>query len=379
MKNVKMALVASMTLLVLSCSDLEEAAEAVENVLSEKPESVDFIETAIEQADFDEVASNPDILAQDILQLSDEVVSSLSSGDIAPEVAVSLQLLEDTNYPPKGFEAPIHTRTCEKSGNDVEVNIERSRSSSKTREGTNIESERVFKFHTEVVRTWSNDSNDLVCNSAATALDFSAADFSSGVSMAVSFTRKKTQWMHIKNKVRNREVNRQHSFISEGEREVRWNRAVTDTEGSTVTLEREVTMDVSRKAEILTPKNIKIGFETSIITKDDAPLIQTIVRDVDTFQPVTRTINSGTVVSQRKGGYLQSVYSEVVFGAESRCMPTSGQIEGALYNDDDNLEKSYTISFSTGQAFIEFEDGEQFEFTPQGCEIAEAKDLQEST
>lgn len=349
----------------IGCGLKDEDPTARENDSINKPDQLNGYQGNGETVEFEQYAQDAELVSASVMSVGDEATSSLADGDSDMTGATSLSLAGEI------ARNVVRERSCEKPEDDVVVSIHRGMEQTVSRVARRGSLERYFKFDSNIKRTWSNELNDLECHENGKHINLSAVDFNSSVKLTAEFTREKTQWIKLTNNVRNIEKTTQHAFKSEGSRQVEWQSLTEDEETSTATEERTVKIEANRKFEITKADGKVFGFETTISTDAESPLVQSIERDLETREAKKRTIKSGKLIAVRKDkGRLETTFDNVVYDVESACMPVSGKLSGALYKDGEaEAVRSYSIEFNGTDAQITFANGETAEYIPEGCEL----------
>lgn len=377
----KKLLAVSAAVVVMSCGlNEDEARELVNdftgNEEAEEPSEFGEIGGEYEEASFDQMVNDPVLLGSNIQASTDEASSSFADGDDAfrgNAPSASLALVEgdeeDADKKPKRV---LRSRECTEEEGAVSVEIKRAMEHRVKREGPVRKHERAFSFQASITRDWTNDDANLECHENGKHINLEKVDFASNVKLVAEFAREKHQWN--KTTFRNGKTRAMESkFKSKGTRTVNWTSYEEGEE--TITAERTVTLDASRVLEIAGKNGKRIGFESKIMTKEDAPLMQVIERSTDDLKAKKRTIKSGTIINQRKDeSRIETTFTDVVYGVEEACMPESGVIAGAVYKkDQEDAVKSYTITFTDGSGVIVFDNGDTTEYVAEGCELEDVE------
>ena len=109
------------------------------------------------------------------------------------------------------------------------------------------------------------------------------------------------------------------------------------------------------------------SFSHNIQVVEGLPIITN--KEFSNNQLVSLTIESGTIQSTfNDGSRVVSSYENLVFDSDS-CVPSAGEISGAVYDSEDSSDPSSTfiIGFLNGEANISYDQGPEQDFEIERC------------
>jgi hypothetical protein len=349
------------------------------------PEGADREETATdeelnveeEEVSDSEFVSDEEISGETITAQIDEAVSSIAEEQDASS-ASALGLRSGVGkMGGKERKAGKRHRECTVDGNSAVVSIKRN--FSRTFDKSGMRSITVSMANAgSRTRTWSLEDGQIGCKENGKSADVPKDD-RAGVTLDVEFERSKSKSMAMINR-KGEIVERSKSFSAKGERHVKFLSVTEDDEASEITVVREQTKKVTRTMHIMNKKGEERFMEHSIESKEDAPMNVTIVRDSGTHKALSRTINSGSLISEsKKGGLVETSFDSVTY-EPNNCFPISGTISGSITKpNEDEAFVTYTITFDGSSKLIEFSDGRSHEFSPEGCDLEAPEEIEDVT
>jgi hypothetical protein len=325
-----------------------------------KVDSTEIFEPIVSpEATSDEAISDSELAGETVTSGIDVAISSLADESDIATSSLSLRAAS------KKVEF-IRFRECQKQEyGAAHESIKRKLTREFSLEGARRKVESNFVAQGEINRVWDKPEIGVDCSEDGRYALMPWGDLQ-GLSLESEFSKSRLREITFASKISGKSFSRSHKFAAQGVHQISWN-AVTDDSGM-IAIEKTIAKDVTRTMEFQNSKGRERSMVRNFKTKADYPLNVTVERDSTTYVVVSRTINQGALVATGKSGRMELEFDHVKW--TNACMADSGTISGSLFKPDSTQpEMTFEISFSGDSKSIVFSNGEQFEYTPEGCEL----------
>lgn len=268
-------------------------------------------------------------------------------------------------------------RECKEEAGKAIVDIRRSAKREFSWEGPVRKAESNFSAYYEKTRTWAKEGGEVKCSEDKKHAEIPVADMQ-GVTLDVTFKHERSRKVTIENLKKGTKSERSFSYNVEGDRHLVW-KSVTEA-GDVLTIEKEATGTANRKLEIQKKDGTTKTLEATVTNAEGQPLVISVERNKDTLVWISRTIKSGTRIATGKdGGRVEVSFTDVKYTKEKRCTAVSGSISGKIFKKD-ATEPSVTfeVTFDGDSKTVNFSNGKEFEYSPEGCDLDEAEQATEA-
>lgn len=279
------------------------------------------------------------------------------------------------------------TRTCVEDGVNAVVQV--SGAIEKSKIMTSPDGDRTIEHSitgsSTMKRTWSNTTGTAVtCNSEKSAAQISWTS-PDNLKLEAEFERSRAREMKITTPKFEKDFS--GSFKSSGKRTLIWGTSSTSTDtADSYFRTHTATMESTREMTISNVSGVKKEIQLKVATKEGAPLIVSVERSVSGNAVLSRTIVSGTLVTQKdveKGsgsdsgdGSIETTYQNLkVDITDGECEASSGSASIAFKDSADTTIKAYELSIdSSGEPQLKDSAGVQVEgFELDGCDPEDMK------
>lgn len=328
-------------------------------------EALQHDQSAAPLASMDQMQSDTDVqeaaLADSVVEASDALdqgEESLESNSSQVE-ALSLQ---EFSLAEEATRSKLLSRSCveDSASGQAIVKVQRQLAKARVAVSKHVESGVAQSYLESLTRTWSYPGAEGQVKCDATKR-FAKPDFEymSQIKLNVEFVRESSASIF-----RERDSHEARAakgkIISKGTREFLYEKGEASSDPKLRNNKVTMKASVSKKFHGKNLQGKEVEFDLSMSTKDGAPLVMHVVRDIESHKAVERTIVSGTKVSQhRNGATVESSYDNVKFVRGENCLlPQSGRITGSISKQGKDA-RSFTITFADGKATIKLPNGEE--------------------
>ena len=279
------------------------------------------------------------------------------------------------------------TRTCVEDGGNAVVQISSSIEKSKTvtTPRANRTIEHSITGSSTMKRTWSNTTGTAVtCNSEKSAAQISWTS-PDNLKLEAEFERSRAREMKITTPKFEKDFS--GSFKSSGKRTLIWGTSSTSADtADSYFRTHTATMESTREMTISNDNGVKKEIQLKVTTKEGAPLIVSVERSVSGNAVLSRTIVSGTLVTQKEvekvsgsdsgDGSIETTYQNLkVDISDGECEASSGSASIAFKDSAGTTIKAYELSIdSSGEPQLKDSAGVAVEgFELDGCDPEDMK------
>ena len=274
-------------------------------------------------------------------------------------------------------------RTCKLSDDQKSaiVTVKRSVDRERTFSRLNRSGSSVLKLLMEKTRTWSKEGGSIACAADQKHADINRADLQ-GVSLVSTFNRQHLQSSTFENLKKGTSTKQSRKSTATGQKTIKWTAVKTD--GNNLLLTKEVQSESTRSFESENKKGETKSFTTTVKTDASLPLVIQVERDKVSDKIVSHTIVSGKkVATQKSGGRIETVFSNVKYLPGDGCYATSGKIEGSIFAKDATTPSTtFVVEFSgdTKNIVMTKADGSksEVEYVADGCDL-EAQEVEDTS
>jgi hypothetical protein len=283
------------------------------------------------------------------------------------------------------------TRACVEDGVNAVVQISSTIEKSKTvtTPRANRTIEHSITGSSSMKRTWSNTTGTAVtCNSEKSAAQISWAS-PDNLKLEAEFERSRAREMKITTPKFEKDFS--GSFKSSGKRTLIWGASSTSADtADSYFRTHTATMESTREMTISNDNGVKKEIQLQVATKEGAPLIVSVERSVSGNAVLSRTIVSGTLVTQKDvakdveegsaedsgDGSIETTYQNLkVDISDGECEASSGSASIAFKDSAGTTIKAYELSIdSSGDPQLKDSAGVAVEgFELDGCDPEDMK------
>jgi hypothetical protein len=308
----------------------------------------------------------------------DEAISSAVEENEA-ESSTGLTLADGAGAAVPGFGrkgAAKRFRECAEDGGHAKVTIEDRMDVTVTRT-TAVRTSEVgthYLWHRD--RDWSRaDGTPVACGPMKKAAKIDV-DAMAGVNLAVGFERSGSRSATTTNKKNGKTVQTSAEYKATGTRNIAWQSADAQT-GGNLLLVKEVAIDATRTAKV-TSNNVSKESSGSLKTGDK--LVIAVERDPAAGHAVvSRTIKSGSIVAVSNGNTITTTFADVKYVPNDGCFAVSGSIKGSVLKSGETTPGlTFEVSFSGDEKKIVFSNGDEVDYTAEGCVLEEPAKVEEA-
>jgi hypothetical protein len=315
------------------------------------------------------VVSDEETSTQAITAQVDEAISAAGEDQEAESTTGLLLTEADTKK--------VHTRfrSCSELDGKAVVDIKRSIERAYTNEWPMRSASTSFKLLDERTRTWSIADGAVKCSDNKKHAIVPWENIQ-GMTTGVKFSYAKSRESTVTNKKKSTTISTAHSVTAKGERTISWSNVASDT---SIIVQKSIVSAVERELTIKKKDGQTKVLSSSVVIAADSPLITVVERDKTTKDVVSRTIKSGKVIANGKdGGKIETVYEGVKYTTENKCMASEGKISGSIFvKDASEAAVTFVITFNGESKSIVYSNGNEAEYSPDGCIFDEPEDVTE--
>lgn len=307
---------------------------------------------------------------------SDAMAASTSQG-----TTTALALSESVD------DKSVVTRTCVEDGANAVIQVSGTIEKSKimTSPGGDRTISHSITGSSSMKRIWSNTTGTAVtCNSekSAAQINWTSPD---NLKLEAEFERSRAREMKITTPKFEKEFS--GAFKSSGKRTLIWGTSSTAADtGDSYFRTHTATMESTREMTISNDNGVKKEIQLKVVTKEGAPLVVSVERSVSGNSVLSRTIVSGTLITQKDveegsaedsgDGSIETTYQNLkVAISDGECEASSGTASIAFKDSAGTTIKAYELSIdSSGEPQLKDSAGVQVEgFELDGCDPEDMK------
>jgi hypothetical protein len=219
-----------------------------------------------------------------------------------------------------------------------------------------------------LTRLWSHPSHSIACDEEKKRADVKLEELE-GTKVQIDLARNRSKEASYQNKRNGKSFARSMKLEVVGKRQVSWDK-VEISEDSYVA-SKTISSAVNRKLQVQNKAGEERVIERRITISAENPLKVEVTRELETGVALKKVIKSGTIEAERADkGKIITRFNEVVHTQVGRCMADSGTISGEIYPAEATEPSlTFVITFSEGTKRIQFSNGKEAEYTPEGCEL----------
>ncbi|MCX6119027.1 MAG: hypothetical protein NT027_15940 [Proteobacteria bacterium] len=296
----------------------------------------------------------------------ESISTTLTSGE-------SLDLTKDE----QSTDTSTVTKACAADGSNAVVTLTSTvnREESKTQRGGKISIKKVHTGSSTQKRTWSRTNG-----TAVTCLNTTTANANlklpEGLKLAVEFNRSRTTAITATTTKTTADWGKTYAAI--GTREVTWSSNTSTSDTATYYYRNKSVKSSAKRTLSVKDKNgASTTLSLQIDTKSDAPLSIQVERKVSDNTVVSRTIQSGTMITTNTDGSIEAAFKDLKVSVTSGvCSVASGSATFTFKDVGGTTLKTYTLSVdtSTSEPILKDDAGTEVEdFAIDACDAEDLK------